>query len=89
MSQSIDVASAEKTRVKHVTGKVVGTKMDKTIVVEVTRQIKHPTYGKYIKRSSKYLAHDAKNESSLGDVVKIKESRPHSKKKSWELVDIL
>jgi len=71
-----------------VTGKVVSNKMDKSIVVVVERRVKHPVYGKIIKRSTKLHAHDANNECMPGDEVTIKEVRPLSKTKSWDLVSI-
>lgn len=69
-------------------GKVISNKMDKSIVVLVERQVKHPVYGKYIKRSTKIHAHDAGNECLPGDEVTIKEVAPISKTKSWALVSI-
>ncbi len=72
-----------------IVGKVVSNKMDKTIVVQVERKIKHPLYGKYIRRSSKMYAHDDKNVCNVGDVVKIGNSRPISKTKHWVLVEVL
>jgi small subunit ribosomal protein S17 len=72
-----------------VTGKVVSHGMDKTIAVLVERLIKHPMYGKYIRRSTKLLAHDEANESKVGDVVAISECRPLSKRKSWRLEKIV
>jgi small subunit ribosomal protein S17 len=72
-----------------ITGKVVSNKMEKTIVVLVTRKVPHPMYGKYIERSSKIFAHDETNQCQEGDVVVIKPSRPLSKKKSWTLVEVL
>ncbi len=69
-------------------GRVVSNKMDKSIVVLVERRVKHPVYGKIIKRSTKIHAHDANNECGLGDAVTIKEVRPISKTKSWSLVSI-
>ena len=69
-------------------GTVVSDKMQDTIVVLVERRVKHPVYGKYIKRSTKIHAHDAQNTSSVGDVVIIQECRPISKTKSWKLVEI-
>ena len=69
-------------------GKVISNKMDKSIVVLVERQVKHPVYGKYIKRSTKIHAHDANNECLPGDEVTIKEVAPISKTKSWALVSI-
>ena len=69
-------------------GKVVSDKMDQTIVVLIERKVKHPMYGKYVKRSTKVHAHDADNACNIGDVVVIKECRPLSKTKSWMLVKI-
>jgi len=69
-------------------GKVISNKMDKSIVVVVERQVKHPVYGKYIKRSTKIHAHDANNECLPGDEVTIREVAPISKTKSWALVSI-
>jgi len=76
---------AEQTNARTVTGKVVSNKMDKSIVVLVENRIKHPIYGKYVKRSTKLRAHDENNECNSGDIVTIKESRPISKTKSWML----
>jgi len=75
--------------VKQRTGVVTSTKMEKTISVLVQRKIKHPIYGKYMKRSKKFIAHDEKNECNEGDTVKISETRPMSKRKRWKLVEIL
>ena len=72
-----------------VVGRVVSDKMDKTVSVAIERLIKHPVYGKYIRRTSKVLAHDAANECKAGDRVAITESRPVSKNKSWSVVDIV
>ena len=69
-------------------GSVVSTKMDKTITVLVERRIKHPLYGKYIKRSKKIHAHDEENQCQEGDLVTIEETRPISKTKSWKLSSI-
>ena len=69
-------------------GKVVSTKMDKTITVLVERRIKHPLYGKYIKRSKKIHAHDEDNQCQEGDLVTIEETRPISRTKSWKLNSI-
>jgi len=66
-------------------GVVVSNSMDKTAVVKIVRQVKHPAYGKYIKRSQKYLAHDKDNQCQIGDVVRIKETRPLSKNKRWKI----
>jgi small subunit ribosomal protein S17 len=70
-------------------GKVVSNKMAKTASVVVERRYKHPLYGKYVKRSSKFLVHDEKNECSPGDTVRIAETRPLSRRKSWRLVEII
>jgi len=72
-----------------VVGRVVSDKMDKTVSVAIERLIKHPVYGKYIRRTSKVLAHDAANECKPGDRVAISECRPISKNKSWAVVDII
>ncbi len=70
-------------------GLVVSDKMEKTISVEVTRNMKHPKYGKFISKKSKFFAHDAENNCNIGDKVKIMETRPLSKNKRWRLVEIL
>ncbi|MBS1752733.1 MAG: 30S ribosomal protein S17 [Bacteroidetes bacterium] len=70
-------------------GVVSSNKMDKTITVSVERKVKHPLYGKFVKKSTKFHAHDEKNECSIGDTVKIMESRPLSKTKRWRLVEIV
>ena len=67
-------------------GVVVSDKMDKTVVVRVERRIMHPIYKKFIRRAKKYAAHDETNTAKIGDVVRIRESRPLSKRKRWELV---
>ncbi len=69
-------------------GKVVSNKMDKSIVVLVERQVKHPLYGKYMKRSTKIHAHDESNQCNIGDIVTIEETRPVSKTKNWALVEV-
>ena len=71
------------------TGVVSSNKMDKTIVVKVERKIKHPLYGKFLKKTTSFHAHDEKNECSIGDTVKIMESRPLSKTKRWRLVEVV
>ena len=71
------------------TGRVVSNKMDKSVSVLIERQIKHALYGKYIKRSTKVLAHDEENSCGEGDKVKIAECRPLSKSKSWRVIEIL
>ncbi len=72
-----------------VTGKVVSDKMDKTITVLIERRIRHAKYGKMIRRSTKLHAHDENNECGIGDIVRIKETRPLSKTKNWILVDVV
>ncbi len=72
-----------------VVGKVVSDKMDKTVSVAIERQIKHATYGKYIRRTSKVMAHDENNECKIGDRVAISETRPVSKNKSWQVVNVI
>ncbi len=71
------------------TGKVVSDKMDKTIVVAIEDHVKHPLYGKIVKRPYKLKAHDEKNECNIGDTVKVMETRPLSKDKRWRLVEIV
>lgn len=70
-------------------GVVVSNKMNKSIVVLVERKLKHPIYGKFVKRSKKYMAHDENNVCGIGDTVKIMETRPLSKNKNWRLVEII
>ncbi len=70
-------------------GLVTSNKMDKSIVVTVERKVKHPIYGKFVKKSKRFVAHDEKNECNIGDVVKIMETRPLSKRKCWRLVEII
>ena len=72
-----------------VTGKVVSSKMDKTITVLVERKVKHPLYGKYINQSNKFHAHDEKNEINEGDIVQITEHKPISKSKSWVVTKVV
>jgi small subunit ribosomal protein S17 len=75
-------------QIKTLTGTVVSNKMEKTIVVNVTRKYKHPKYGKYINVNKKYYAHDEKNEAVIGDEVMIGFSRPISKTKKWRLLKV-
>ena len=81
--------SEEKKVERTVIGRVVSDKMDKTVSVAIERKIKHPVYGKYIRRTSKVLAHDAENACKTGDRVAISECRPVSKNKSWSVVDVI
>jgi SSU ribosomal protein S17P len=70
-------------------GKVVSNKMQKSITVAVDRRVKHPIYGKFVHRTTKFMAHDEKNEAGIGDTVLISETRPLSKNKRWRLVQII
>ena len=81
--------SEEKKVQRTIVGRVVSDKMDKTVSVAIERRIKHPVYGKYIRRTTKVLAHDAANECKAGDRVAISECRPVSKNKSWSVVNVV
>ncbi|MAY84075.1 MAG: 30S ribosomal protein S17 [Flavobacteriales bacterium] len=70
-------------------GVVVSNKMDKSITIAVESKVKHPMYGKFIKKTSKFMAHDEKNDCNIGDTVKIMETRPLSKSKNWRLVEVI
>lgn len=83
------MTEAAENTARTINGKVVSDKMDKSITVLVERRVKHPIYGKYVKRSTKLHAHDENNECNIGDVVTIRESRPISKTKSWTLVSVV
>ena len=74
---------------KERTGVVVSDKMDKTVVVAVERKEKHPLYGKFVKKTTKFVAHDEKNECGVGDTVLIMETRPLSKTKNWRVVNVV
>ena len=76
-------------KLRTVTGRVVSDKMDKTITVLVERLVKHPIYGKFIRRSTKYMAHDESNQAKQGDVVSIVSCRPLSKNKTYKLVSVV
>lgn len=80
---------SETKKVRKVQGRVLSNKMDKTVTVLLERQVKHPLYGKYLKRSSKVHAHDEENTCNEGDTVLIAECRPLSKHKSWKVVDVI
>ena len=80
---------AERNLRKTRTGVVTSDKMDKTITVAVERKVKHPIYGKFVKKTTRFHAHDEKNECTIGDIVKIMETRPLSKTKRWRLVEIV
>jgi small subunit ribosomal protein S17 len=70
-------------------GVVSSNKMDKTITVNVERKVKHPLYGKFVKKTTKFMAHDEKNECSIGDTVRIMETRPLSKNKCWTMIEVV
>jgi small subunit ribosomal protein S17 len=74
---------------KQIVGVVTSTKMDKSITVQVERRIKHPMYGKFVKKTKKFMAHDEANDCGEGDLVRIVESRPLSRKKRWKLVEVI
>ena len=82
-------ARTEAKGARTLTGRVVSTKMQKTVAVEIERLVKHPVYGKFIRRTTKLLAHDEKGASHEGDLVKIAPCRPMSRRKSWQLVEVL
>jgi small subunit ribosomal protein S17 len=82
-------AAAEAKGARTLTGRVVSDKMQKTIAVEISRLIKHPMYGKYVRRTTKLLAHDENGESHVGDLVTITPCRPMSRRKSWRLVEVV
>ena len=81
--------SEEKKTQRTIQGRVVSDKMDKSVSVAIERTIKHPVYGKYIRRTSKVMAHDESNECKQGDRVAIAECKPISKNKSWAVVDVV
>jgi len=74
---------------KEKVGTVVSNKMQKSITVAVNRKVKHPIYGKFMNKTTKFMAHDEKNEAGIGDTVRIAETRPLSKSKRWRLVEII
>ena len=83
------MAQTERVQRRERKGRVVSNKMDKSITVAVDRQVKHAIYGKYITKTTKYMAHDENNEANEGDLVQIMSTRPLSKRKSWRLVEII
>jgi small subunit ribosomal protein S17 len=87
MSETIENAASGSVRT--LTGRVVSNRMDKTASISVERLVKHPLYGKYIRRTTKVLAHDENNECRIGDMVNIAETRPLSKRKAWRVVEIV
>ena len=84
-SGTAEERNLRKTRI----GKVTSNKMDKTITVTVERKVKHPIYGKFVNKTTKFKAHDEKNDCGVGDTVSIMETRPLSKLKSWRLIEII
>jgi small subunit ribosomal protein S17 len=89
IESKVETQPEKKGSARTVTGKVVSNKMNKTIAVEIVRLIKHERYGKYLRRTTKLLAHDENNESREGDVVTIVSCRPLSRRKSWKLVSVV
>lgn len=83
------MAQAQRSQRRTRTGRVVSNRMDKSITVAVDRQIKHSIYGKFITKTTKYMAHDEENTANVGDTVLIMSTRPLSKRKSWRLVEII
>ncbi|MEL7532245.1 MAG: 30S ribosomal protein S17 [Bacteroidota bacterium] len=85
MSENTVTRNLRKVRV----GRVVSDKMDKSITVSVERKVKHPIYGKFVKKTTKFVVHDENNDSGVGDTVRIMETRPISKRKRWRMVEII
>jgi small subunit ribosomal protein S17 len=85
MTETETTRSRRKVRV----GRVVSDRMEKTIVVSIERLVKHPTYGRYVRRRAKFKVHDEKNECKVGDLVRFMETRPISKDKRWRFVEVL
>ena len=83
------VEQAAKNGPQTITGEVISNKMNKTIVVQIERKVKHPLYGKYVRRFTKMYAHDEDNICKMGDIVLIQHSRPLSKTKRWKLVEVV
>lgn len=89
MEAKTETPQTTRTTRKERIGIVVSNKMEKTVTVALERQVKHPIYGKFIKQTTKLLAHDENNEAGEGDIVRIMESRPYSKRKRWRLVEVI
>ncbi|MBC8042765.1 MAG: 30S ribosomal protein S17 [Rhizobacter sp.] len=87
--ETAETSKAARTKRREKVGKVVSNKAQKSIVVAIERRVQHPIYKKYFRVTTKLMAHDEKNECSIGDVVRIMETRPLSKQKSWRLVEIV
>jgi len=83
------ITTTERNLRKERIGKVVSNKMDKSVTVAVERRVKHPIYGKFVGKNTKFMVHDENNECGAGDLVKIRETRPLSKNKRWRLVEII
>ncbi|WP_376696383.1 30S ribosomal protein S17 [Wenzhouxiangella sp. EGI_FJ10305] len=81
--------SSEERKQRSVVGRVVSSRMDKTVTVRLERLVKHPLYGKYVRRSSKVHAHDADNSCNEGDTVRIEQTRPISKTKAWQVIEVV
>jgi small subunit ribosomal protein S17 len=88
-SEKVEAVETVENKTSNVTGRVVSNKANKSITVAVERKEKHPVYGKYIRRTTKYMVHDEANECREGDLVEISECRPISKRKAWTLVQVL
>jgi small subunit ribosomal protein S17 len=85
----METNTVQRSRRKSRIGLVTSNKMEKSITIVVERKVKHPLYGKFVKKSTKFMAHDEKNECNIGDTVRIMETRPLSKNKCWRLVEVL
>ena len=85
----METTTAERNSRKERVGKVVSNKMQKSITVALDRKVKHPIYGKFMTKTTKFMAHDEKNEANIGDTVRIMETRPLSKNKRWRLVEVV
>ena len=86
---TMETNEATRGRRKLRVGKVVSDRMDKTVVVSIERLVKHPTYGRYVRRRAKFKVHDEKNECRVGDWVRIRETRPVSRRKRWRVVGVI
>jgi small subunit ribosomal protein S17 len=89
MAESTEVKDDGRNLRKERVGKVVSNKMQKSITIAVDRKVKHAIYGKFMNKTTKFMAHDEKNEAGIGDTVRIMETRPLSKNKRWRLVEII
>lgn len=85
MENKVETRNTRKEKI----GVVTSNKMNKSIVISVERKVKHPKYGKFVKKTSTFMAHDEKNECGIGDTVRIVETRPLSKNKCWRLVEVI